>query len=338
MSAPICPMPEALAGVALLHGMPLDALRDLAPLLSHRRIEAGVTVFAEGEPGDSMLLLASGGAEVVRRLPGNLRQTLAHVGPGEALGELALLTRRPRSATVRAVAPSTAWQLDAHAFELLRRDGRPVAVELVRRIGDSALTRLRHLYAVIAGALEDRTGARGPDRHPRALPSAALPAATADDGEDAYLAGTMLFRGLAPAAVAEVTSGARRVAVPRGTVLAAEGMRPDALLVVVRGALESTIRRGGLVQRVRLAGPGRLACHLGVLDGGPSPVEVRARERSTVLELPRARVQGIVRSPERLHRDITSAIHIDVVRALQAGERPHGTMAAAVVRAAPLAA
>jgi len=27
MSAPICPMPEALAGVALLHGMPLDARR-----------------------------------------------------------------------------------------------------------------------------------------------------------------------------------------------------------------------------------------------------------------------------------------------------------------------
>jgi CRP-like cAMP-binding protein len=337
MSAPIAPTPKALAGVALLHGMPLDALRDLAPLLSHRRIEAGVTVFAEGEPGDSMLLLASGGAEVVRRLPGNLRQTLAHVGPGEALGELALLTRRPRSATVRAVAPSTAWQLDAHAFELLRRDGRPVAVELVRRIGDSALARLRHLYAVIAGALEDRTGARGPERHPRALPSTARPAA-ADDADDAYLAGTMLFRGLAPDAVAEVTNGARRVAVPRGTVLAAEGTRPDVLLVVVRGALESTIRRGGLVQRVRLAGPGRLACHLGVLDGGPSPVEVRARERSTVLELPRARVQSIVRSPERLHRDITSAIQIDVVRALQAGERPHGTMAAAVVRAAPLAA
>ena len=328
------PTPEDLSSIALLRGMAPEALADLAPFFGHRSFAAGEALFAEGEPGDWMLLLASGRVEVGRRMPGNLRRTIAHVGPGEALGELALISRRPRSAGVRAVEESTAWQLDSRAFELLRRDGRAVAIELTRRIGDSALARLRRLYATIAATLEEGAELRrGPGRAP---PLGDLCPAPPD--HESHLRGTMLFRDLPPGAATHLSQGSRPLAVPRGTLLAAEGLPPDALLVVVRGALESTIRRGHRFQRVGLAGPGRAACHLGVLDAGPSPVDVRAREHSIVLAVPRRRLDELLSSAAGLDRDLTSAIEVDVVRALQVAERPHAAMTTAHVRAEVMAA
>ena len=328
------PTPEDLSSIALLRGMAPEALADLAPFFGHRSFAAGEALFAEGEPGDWMLLLASGRVEVGRRMPGNLRRTVAHVGPGEALGELALISRRPRSAGVRAVEESTAWQLDSRAFELLRRDGRAVAIELTRRIGDSALARLRRLYATIAATLEEGAELRrGPGRAP---PLGDLCPAPPD--HESHLRGTMLFRDLPPGAATHLSQGSRPLAVPRGTLLAAEGLPPDALLVVVRGALESTIRRGHRFQRVGLAGPGRAACHLGVLDAGPSPVDVRAREHSIVLAVPRRRLDELLSSAAGLDRDLTSAIEVDVVRALQVAERPHAAMTTAHVRAEVMAA
>jgi CRP-like cAMP-binding protein len=318
-----------LASVALLRGMSHEALRDLVPLLARRDIRAGETVFSEGDPGRSMLIVAAGRLEVARRLPGQLRRTLAHVGPGEPLGEMALVSGRPRSASVRSLEPTTAWELDARAFELLRSDGRPVAVELVRRIGESALRRLRREYALIARALEEQTGG---EPAPPADRGSAFEMVPPEPHEAAYLSSVLCFRGLSPMQIAQATAGLRRTAVPRGAIVVDAGARPSALLIIVRGALESTINRGDRLQRVRLAGPGRAAGHLGVLDDSPSPIAVRARERSILLEFPRERVEAIVRSPASLDRAITSAIHVDVVHALQAAGRPHGHMAAALVQ------
>jgi len=322
--------PEELGSVALLRGLALDALRDLVPMFASRTIREGEIVFSEGDPGGSMLLLTSGRVEVTQRVPGNLRRTLAHVGAGEPIGELALLSGAPRSATVRALEPTTAWELDATAFEVLRRDGRPVAIELMRRIGETALQRLRRQYARIAEALDDATGLGSARLAPIARPEFEQVAPEPD--EVAYLSGVVLFRDLAPVTVAEATAGGMRIAVPRGANMLSEGMRAEALLIVIRGALESTIRRGDRMQRVRLAGPGRAAAHLGVLDDGPSPVDIRAREHSVVLVLPRDRVLELVHSADRPHRTLTSRIHMDVARALNDAQRPHGMMASALVR------
>jgi len=316
----------ALAETHLLRGLPEDQLLELAPLFFRRELPAGVTLFREGDPGRSMLILHSGAVEVARRLPGR-ELALAAVGATEALGEMALVSGQPRSATVRTTLPTVAYELEAGTFARLRSDGRPVAVELIRRIGEGAVRRLRERTVGIARSLEEQVG-MGPPRlgpsQPARLHAAASPETDAD-----YLAGILFFQGLTPAAVAEFTSGLQQLDAERGALVVHEGERPRALLLILRGALETTIRRAERVQRLRLAGPGRAAAHLGVIDPGSSPVTVRARERSVLLEVPRERLHKMVNSPTREDRILTAALHTDVVLALYAAQRPMPEMLAA---------
>jgi len=64
--------------------------------------EPGEIVFNEGDTGDSLLMILSGRVEVLKRF-GAEPQVIRMLGPGEYFGEMALLGRRPRSASARAV-------------------------------------------------------------------------------------------------------------------------------------------------------------------------------------------------------------------------------------------
>ncbi len=76
----------------------------LAAFTSYRQIDyrAGEILMAEGETGTHAMVLESGDVAIsVRR--GAEEKLLAHAGPGEIIGEMALIDNQPRSATVRAL-------------------------------------------------------------------------------------------------------------------------------------------------------------------------------------------------------------------------------------------
>jgi NADH:ubiquinone reductase (H+-translocating) len=64
--------------------------------------EPGETVFDEGDTGDSLFMILAGTVEVLK-LVDSEPQVIGTLGPGEYFGEMALLGRRPRSATTRAL-------------------------------------------------------------------------------------------------------------------------------------------------------------------------------------------------------------------------------------------
>jgi CRP-like cAMP-binding protein len=63
--------------------------------------EPGEIVFEEGDAGDSLFMILAGQVEVVKCVGAEPR-VVGTLGPGEYFGEMALLGRRPRSATTRA--------------------------------------------------------------------------------------------------------------------------------------------------------------------------------------------------------------------------------------------
>ena len=70
--------------------------------LDHRLLPAGALLFAAGEVGEAAYLVVSGRLEIFLARPeGEL--VLAHRGPGEIVGEMAILDKRSRSASVRAL-------------------------------------------------------------------------------------------------------------------------------------------------------------------------------------------------------------------------------------------
>ena len=94
-----------LQGVPMLQPLPLPAIEHLARGLEPVHMPAGHAVFRQGDPADRFYVIETGAADVIG--DGRLVATL---GPGEGFGEIGLLRRVPRTATVRA---ATALELQA---------------------------------------------------------------------------------------------------------------------------------------------------------------------------------------------------------------------------------
>ncbi len=105
---------------------------------SERRFGAGEVVLRQGDPPTHVLLLVSGRVKVSLTLPKGEVLLLAVRGPGELLGEMAVLGEDDRSATVVAVDACVARVVTAERFRLLTQSAG-VRDELLRR----ALRRIR---------------------------------------------------------------------------------------------------------------------------------------------------------------------------------------------------
>ena len=282
----------------------------------------GEQLFHQGESADSLYVIESGLLESAVRLPAERELSLAPIGAGEVIGELALLGGGSRSATVRAVEPTTGVVIERRAFDSLRASMRPSARAVMRSLYGVVCERLRHRYAAIA---EQLGAAEGPTPRRPHLPQA-RPVTTADRHFGSQLP---FFRAFLAAELDEVLDQSGRLELARGDLLACAGNPLDAYYLTLRGAVEATIQRGERKQRVRLAGPGASPAYLGLIDDFPSPVECRARERAVILPLPRARFRELVEGDDPLAHRFLDAVHQDIVRALRSAERRQATLISA---------
>lgn len=100
-----------LRRVPMLAVLPESLLERLARTSSMVHVTTGSTVFLQGDHGDRFYVVEQGTLDVL--IDG---ATVAHVGPGESFGELALLRDVPRAATVTAVADSVLRSIDRRHF------------------------------------------------------------------------------------------------------------------------------------------------------------------------------------------------------------------------------
>ncbi|HYL81513.1 MAG TPA: SLC13 family permease, partial [Candidatus Acidoferrum sp.] len=141
-----------LRSLPLFAELPREDLARLVGGLEEVAVPAGGIVYAQGEPGDAMYIVASGALEV-RFGEEGWEERVRATGPGEWFGEMALLTGDPRSATVVALSDSRLWRLDKIRF-LALSDQHPALLReitrvLCRRLATSAgkVGRARHAYA-----------------------------------------------------------------------------------------------------------------------------------------------------------------------------------------------
>jgi len=99
--------------IALLASLPGDRLGDLASRMKRENVQPGKTVVIEGEPGERFYVVLSGMLEVTQA--GRGPRTM--LKPGDYFGEVALAMDIPRTASVRAVTPSTVASCDKATFD-----------------------------------------------------------------------------------------------------------------------------------------------------------------------------------------------------------------------------
>ncbi len=123
----------------LLRDVPDAEVRRVLSIARRRTFARGEVVFHEHDPADSLHLIARGRVAVRITTPLGDTALLALRGPGEAFGELALVSgpEALRSATVEALEPVETHAVYRREFDALRREHPQVGEVLVALLADA---------------------------------------------------------------------------------------------------------------------------------------------------------------------------------------------------------
>jgi inner membrane transporter RhtA len=108
------PTMRNLDHVALFDGLSTRDLAAIAQVVEERTAPAGAVLAEQGQPGDEFFMIADGDVEIL--LDG---RPVRHLGPGDYLGEIALVSGGPRTATAVTSTPSRLYVLQEVAFNAL---------------------------------------------------------------------------------------------------------------------------------------------------------------------------------------------------------------------------
>jgi len=129
------PIVVALSRVPLFAGLSADDLATLATVTSRRSLDVGMVLTTEGEVGDEFYVIERGVVTITAR-----DQLLRTLGPGDFLGEIAIVFGGTRTATAVATEPGSLLVLPKPDFlELLAAN-----TSIEGKILSTASERLRH--------------------------------------------------------------------------------------------------------------------------------------------------------------------------------------------------
>ncbi len=126
-------MISSLSDIPLFSGLAPADLGQFERCLERRDFVPHAAIVREGGAGDAAFIILSGRVAVRRKDPeSGMEFVLAELGPGQMFGEMALLTRKPRTATVAALEATSCAVLTLEAFERVAQEHPSVALGLAR--------------------------------------------------------------------------------------------------------------------------------------------------------------------------------------------------------------
>ena len=126
--------PDVFSRFPVFAGLEADTRADLARLGSSHRWAAGQMIFQRGDSDDRMIAVLSGRIRLSLMTPQGRELVLTSVGPGEVLGELALLDGEPRSTDAMATEVTTAILLTRERFMQVARQRADLPLAIARHV------------------------------------------------------------------------------------------------------------------------------------------------------------------------------------------------------------
>jgi len=361
---PESPLPPALRALLVQRHFhepfPPAGVDELIAALDHVALAPGATLMRQGDAGDELYLVLDGRLSVGVEHDDGTTTTVDEIGPGGVVGEMALLTGAPRSATVQSIGRCDLARLSRADFERLAAHYPEALQEFLRRIlprlrrtqlvrvltelfGDLDEAALRAIEARLAwvplagGATLFREGDGGDDVY--IVVNGRLRVTTTDrDGRERVL--EEIGRGAAVGELALLTGETRAatvVAVRDSDLLRLSkaafdeltDTQPRAMMQVARAAA-TRLRRGARrkVQRLRTARTLALVpahANIPVALFARRLEQALARGEST-LRLGSADVDRLLARPGIAQTGDDSVIHDAIVAWLSGQERDHGCL------------
>ena len=141
---------ETLKASPLFANLNEDEMEMIAELCKERVYEPGKVIFKEGEIGDSLFIVDNGEVEILRSDSNGETKSIAIINKGDFFGEMSLIDKDYRSATVAAKSQATVLNLtndDLHAFAKVYKNGFTLIVINIARVLSKRLRETSHRLA-----------------------------------------------------------------------------------------------------------------------------------------------------------------------------------------------
>jgi CRP-like cAMP-binding protein len=304
---------DFLATVPLFEGTEQADLVDFARAMRRRTVREGEILWRQGDDAREMVFIVAGDVSASLRVAGGRAVEIARAGPGEMVGEIALLDGGPHTMSVSVTETATLLALGRQDFAAMLARQHPSAFSVKRRLASLLTARLRNSLGHLAGSPGDEDP--GPPTEDAARAVADLEYCRPPDST--YLRRMATFHEFDRLAVWGFLTAGRYARCAPGRTLVAEGMPSTACYLTINGAVEKVMVRGDRRIRVGLAGPGKAFGYEGLIDDGPSPVAAIARERTLLLVLSRDPFERLFNAEDAISRVFLDVILRDIVATLR---------------------
>ncbi len=107
---------------------------DTSPRFAEKKFSQGEYIIKEGDPGDFIAMITSGSADIVRKING-VNERIRIVSTGQIIGEMAVLSKEPRSASVIANEDVAIIVIQPRTLQMaLMNDDLPIIYELIQQL------------------------------------------------------------------------------------------------------------------------------------------------------------------------------------------------------------
>lgn len=137
---------KILQNLELFYGLTDDEISELAKLCRQKTFHQGQAIVSQGYPGNEFYIITNGLVEVqLDRKEDPDVFTVVSLGVGQIFGEMSLVDKGLRSATVRAGAePTIVQEIDRPSFENLCEQNTRIGYIVMRNIASDLSFKLRH--------------------------------------------------------------------------------------------------------------------------------------------------------------------------------------------------
>ncbi len=143
---------EKLKEISFFAEIPTTDLRSIAEIVEQKKYRKGAVIIRELSGADRFFIISRGKIEITKKLEQGEELVLAVQSDGDFFGEMALLDERPRSASARALEPTTVLEISRPHFETLLHKAPLLAFRVMKELS----ARLRDTDALLISHLQQR--------------------------------------------------------------------------------------------------------------------------------------------------------------------------------------
>ncbi len=134
---------DHLGQIPIFSGLSLAELQTIEKYMFFNKVDVGEFVFKEGEKGDYVCFVASGALDVIKFNQNAQPVVITTLARGGSIGEMALIDKLTRSASVRACTPSSLIVLTRKGFEMILKLHPEIGIKILKGVSSLLSINLR---------------------------------------------------------------------------------------------------------------------------------------------------------------------------------------------------